>query len=862
MIRSFFRSLSVVSVLALAATLLPPVTADAAAFTDVRAGAQFSTAIEALKNKGVVEGYADGSFQPDVGINRAEFLKIVLESRDADASEGAGCFPDVGTEWFARFVCTAKNEGIIAGYPDGRFRPDQRISFVEAAKILSLAFGQSPRSSGGEWYEGYARALEDSRAIPTTITKLDKDVTRGEMAEMLWRLTEEKTDQPTKGLLNIQRPALSVNTASDDVQKASSCDDLAAVLDARAAQGGYGGGTTGGVMMMRMAEEDGALATAPAAAGEAAMDSASANKSGDYSETNVQVEGVDEADIVKTDGANVYLVRGQTIRIVRAVPADQMKEIASVSIDDEHFSPTDLYVAENRLIVIGTTWKNTPGPGPVPFMKDTMNMRIGIMPPYYGNSSRVSVKIFDVSDPAKPSQVRALSFDGSSSFTRRIDDRLYVVVRQDIPWYAMTRDTKPASTDLVPLMEDSVSGEKEIATVPCNSVSILPRVDSASYIVVASIPVSGKGDIKRDVVLGSADAIYASLNNIYVTQTEWMYHWNVKRNQESTEKTRVFRFALTGNGNVEFKADGTVPGHILNQFSMDESGGYFRIATETNSWDQDRPSATNLYVLDMSMNTVGKIEGIAPGEHMYAARFMGKRAYLVTFKTVDPLFVVDLSDPKQPSILGKLKIPGYSNYLHPYDDTHLIGFGKEVDESIDIDKVHSDNAIYYTAVLGVKVAMFDVSDVEHPQEVFKEVIGGRGSDSPVLSNHRALLFDKERGFFAFPVTVTSMTEQERLNGGQGPTIFQGAYVYDVSLKNGFELRGTISHYDDKEVYKKAGDYWYNFGKDVERILRISNSLISVSQSSVRSHSLDTVEYEGGTTLAPQPGWEPGQYWEE
>jgi uncharacterized secreted protein with C-terminal beta-propeller domain len=184
---------------------------------------------------------------------------------------------------------------------------------------------------------------------------------------------------------------------------------------------------------------------------------------------------------------------------------------------------------------------------------------------------------------------------------------------------------------------------------------------------------------------------------------------------------------------------------------MDEHNGFFRIATTSgNNWGEGSQTSNNIYILDETLNQVSKIENIAPGESIYAARFLGDRAYLVTFVQVDPLFTVDLSDPYNPRILGELKIPGYSEYLHPYDETHIIGIGKEVDPSIDADKVHTPGAIYYTAILGLKIALFDVSDIENPIEEAKIVIGDRGTDSPALYDHKAFLFDREKNSLSSP----------------------------------------------------------------------------------------------------------------
>jgi len=267
---------------------------------------------------------------------------------------------------------------------------------------------------------------------------------------------------------------------------------------------------------------------------------------------------------------------------------------------------------------------------------------------------------------------------------------------------------------------------------------------------------------------------------------------------KETEKTVIHKVSIDKNS-IEHTAQGEVPGTVLNQFSMDEYNGNFRIATTTgNTWEGN--SLNNLYVLNEEMKIIGKTEDLAQGERIYSARFMGDRAYLVTFKNVDPLFVIDLKNPENPEVLGYLKIPGYSDYLHPYDETHVIGIGKDVNESIDADKVHSANAVYYTAILGLKVSLFDVSDVQNPKETGKIVFGDRGTESYALQDHKAFLFDKSRNLLVIPVMLAEINKSQYSDpiptDAYGTPVWQGAYVLNVNL-DGISLRGNVTHFDNK-----------------------------------------------------------------
>jgi len=804
-------SLAVVgSLLVFGAGFIPLVSA----FSDVWSTTPYSRAIQALQDKGVLEGYGDGTFKPSATINRAEFLKIILESRGGTFS-GASCFPDVTLQWFAPYVCTAKTEGIIAGYPDGTFKPEQNIAFTEASKILALAYKQDIAQTG-EWYEGYVRALESSRAIPTSVSGIGKMITRGEMAEMMWRLSQGITDQPSKAYLNVKYPGLAANLASDTPQMARSCADLGALAQERASF----------PMLYRegMKVMDGAMPTG-AMAPQAGM--ANESGAGDYSQTNVQVEGVDEADIVKTDGTYLYAVRDGAIRIILAAPASSMRLVSTIDLGDTQFNPSELYLDGDRLVAVGNSWKEQP-------YRIMQKMMPGLYPPDYG-TQRTQVRIYDVSDHANPVVSRTLEFDGSMVSSRRIGDKMYLVMNQGFPWVQPMPLYREA--DVLPMYSDSAIGASDQPVAKCGNVVILPHVPQPEYLIVAVIPLtSATAEVKKEVIVGSAQNIYASLENLYVASTESIYHWNNAAGS-SEEKTHLYRFAFTFDG-VDFQAQGTVPGHILNQFSMDEHEQTFRVATtQGQSWDSSNPSSSNLFVLNRSMEQVGSITDIAPGEQIYSVRFMGDRTYMVTFKNTDPFFVIDTSDPRNPKILGKLKIPGYSNYLHPYDATHILGFGKEAMDSKD------GNFAWYQ---GMKVALFDVTDPGNPIEMSKVVIGDRGTQSPLLTNHKALLFDRERNLLAFPVTVAKVTDAQKVQGSwdspqYGEEVFQGAYVYDISLVGGIKLRGSITHYGAEDALK-SGSYLY--GKDIERIVRIGDSLLTVGQDRVVSSTEKGLTEEG------------------
>ncbi len=316
--------------------------------------------------------------------------------------------------------------------------------------------------------------------------------------------------------------------------------------------------------------------------------------------------------------------------------------------------------------------------------------------------------------------------------------------------------------------------------------------------------------------------MYVSLNNIYIASPE-------------NERTLIYRIHIEGS-EIEFAANGEVPGYVLNQFSMDEHAGYFRIATTTGQvWNREEPSKNHMYILDVDLNIIGRLEDLAPGETIHSARFMGDRCYLVTFRKIDPLFVIDLKDPYDPQVLGQLKITGYSDYLHPYDENHVIGVGKET-----VAAEQGDFSWYQ----GVKISLFDVSDVENPKEIDKYEIGDRGTDSPVLSDHKAFLFDKSRNLLVIPVSVAEIDPEKYPEGVppyiQGDFVWQGAYVFDISLDEGLVLKGRITHLEDDSDLMKSS-YYFSSPFSVKRSLYIDNVLYTISDKKIKMNSLEDLE---------------------
>ena len=305
---------------------------------------------------------------------------------------------------------------------------------------------------------------------------------------------------------------------------------------------------------------------------------------------------------------------------------------------------------------------------------------------------------------------------------------------------------------------------------------------------------------------------------------EALNEYDVKM-QEETRKTIIHKISIN-KGEIEYVTMGSVPGRLLNQFSMDQSGDRFRVATTTEYYTQYQGMvrANAVYVLDEQLNIVGGLDQIAPGESIFSARFIGDRLYLVTFQQIDPFFVIDLSTDT-PKILGELKIPGFSNYLHPYDEEHIIGIGRDVKE-IEEGRVQQ---------LGIKIALFNVADVNNPKVIDDVIIGDSSTYSEVLNNHKAFFFDKTKGVLSIPISG----DMESLNENSSSKMFapdynrwNGFYVFGLDSSDGFNLKGTITHSADDSRY---------YGMGNARTFYIDDVLYTASERYLKMNSFNNLE---------------------
>jgi len=550
----------------------------------------------------------------------------------------------------------------------------------------------------------------------------------------------------------------------------------------------------------------------------------------DYSETNVQVEGVDEPDIVKTDGTYIYVLANQDLCILKAFDAEDAELLSKTSIKDDVYV-SEFFINNDYLIVFGSSNNYPILYGKAILEDEGTGEEITDGEDFWEVSSSV-IKIYDVSNRANPILVKDIEIDGTYFDSRMIGNYIYVVSSEYSYYiYRYYNDNYTLNIPEITIDNDT----SKISYSQIYYIDSPEVVDSMTHVI--SIDLEDLSVNEKSFLIGVSENMYMSEDNIYLVYTN--YDYNVRplfETYASDEETTIIHKIHVDDGKINYVTKGEVSGRVLNQFSMDEYNGFFRLATTSGySWDQNNPSRNNIFVLDQNLEEISSIEDIATGEQIYSARFLGEKAYLVTFKNTDPFYTIDMSDPYNPTILGYLKIPGYSSYLHPYDTNHIIGIGKETIES------NNPNFAWYQ---GLKIALFDVSDFENPVLVDKYIIGDRGTDSPVLYDHKAFLFSKEKNLLVIPVSLYEINEETKNKYDEfpgpdyGEFTFQGAYVFKLNL-DGFTYRGRITHLSDDE--KQSNEYWWYWGEAssyITRSLYIEDTLYTISNKMVKMNSLD------------------------
>ncbi|PID21611.1 hypothetical protein CSV61_07865 [Sporosarcina sp. P3] len=523
----------------------------------------------------------------------------------------------------------------------------------------------------------------------------------------------------------------------------------------------------------------------------------------DHSQTNQQVAGVDEADTVKTDGDFLYdVLNGDGLMITDIRNPNEMVRASKTDFTDGFYA-NQLYVDQDKVVVIGGQNLDAP----------TSNMDMKITEDRIMPMQQLSViRVYDVTDRTNPKLIRETGAEGYVIGTRKIGQFVYMVTNnQPFLWYD---HPTPAEDQLLPTVYDSATNQ-QAQPLALDKISILPGAMEPSYSIITTLDIESgeRSGVDTKAYLGSGEQLYMSADHLYLTST------NYQDNQQSTSE--VFKFSLEKT-HVHFLQTAQLRGTILNQFSMDEHNGYFRtVTTEGNLWDERNKAKNHLFILDENMKQVGSVENLAVNERIYSARFLGDKAYMVTFRETDPLFVMDVADPTNPKVLGELKIPGFSNYLHPLDEGHLIGFGYET-----IAKKNPQGGAPIIQTGGMKISVFDVTDFANPKETASEIIGGQGTYSSVQHDHHALFIHPTRNLFGFPISVYEQSQRENILDLQST----GAMIYEITAERGIVQTADLT--------KPMTNDYMDWETEIQRLVYSGNSLYTISVNEINSYTLD------------------------
>ena len=603
---------------------------------------------------------------------------------------------------------------------------------------------------------------------------------------------------------------------------------------------------------------------------------------GDHGETNEQVKGVNEADIIKNDGKFLYVVPAQKTYWEYQSFLEYGKKLEeTTSANDDVVSDTiyftpgynpneklyedmteedfinkifivetgkngaltkksaiqvgkhenekikysevkEIFVDNNRLIAILDCYSFY---GEEKSEEKTNNGRYF----YYDYKMITCAVSYDISDRSNPKEEWRVYQDGDYLSARKIGNKIVLISNYNVPLYM---DGIKITDYCVP----EVYAGENACRIPAKDICVMSEVQDSSYVVVSTLDATNhKETFNSTAVLGGGENVYCTQNNLYVTSGRYEETISSKDgavaeifmiDDSALYTTEILKFDISGE-KIQYKTKGKVKGTALNQFSIDEYNNYLRIATTTGNFQS---ATNNLYILNDELSIVGEIEGIAKGETIKSVRFMGDTGYVVTFEQTDPLFVIDLKDPESPEVLGELKIPGFSNYLHPVTENYLLGIGVNGDEK--------------GAGNGMKVSLFDVSDKKNPKEVSKfEILPQKNGDNlwgyldcVAFYDHKAVCWDSKNLIMYIPYRMT--TEYMHTEDNSYRSEFN-------STDNVIALKVNIK--DGK--LEKANNYIAGTGEDlrsyktVNRATYIGDTIYSYAQFSSEICSFDKTTAE-------------------
>jgi len=555
----------------------------------------------------------------------------------------------------------------------------------------------------------------------------------------------------------------------------------------------------------------------------------------DVSDTNNQVAGVNEGDIVKTDQqGNMYILSGRHFIVAKGFPPHDLSTLAEIDLGAHGLN---LFLdKENQRVTILARYSE-----PVYVTDDAASASDESLTVIYPEPGRdyTTAIFYDISTPSEPEVIEQIQMRGHFREGRRIEDRLHLVSSHYLQTDALYQDSE--FIDLQKKFNDTVNAVKcdtpngEVENNPAviqaqknlseKIENIINAIDPTDYLpdakriigdtsepvpylacndinhpevnmslglqIITSIDTDGT-NLAATGIINNSHIVYASKNNFYLAENSQNWWWILPNNEWPTSQSVIYKFAISKDA-PSYVATGRVDGYINNQFSLSEheyndkgmlriastQDDFFRVDDGDNS-EWQRVQTNHLSILDDDgagqLNIVGEVRNFAPDENIRSARFMGERGFVVTFRNVDPLFTFDLSNPASPTIVGELTIPGFSTYMHPYDDNHLVTIGR----------AGGENGIGVGS--GMQLQLVDVSDMSKPEVIHKFTpdMPQSWSWSAAEYDHKAFTFYKPANLLAIPLQVSPANAKE---------YFSGVAAYEITVASGFKELGRVDHSD-------------------------------------------------------------------
>ncbi|RZA26845.1 MAG: hypothetical protein EOP10_02225 [Proteobacteria bacterium] len=599
----------------------------------------------------------------------------------------------------------------------------------------------------------------------------------------------------------------------------------------------------------------------------------SASAPSDFSKTNTQVAGVDEPDMMKTNGTHIFTVSGTKVQIVQSWPANAMKPVSKIEIDG---MPRNLFLTEDNKLVVAS----------MPRIAQVQAQRNA--PWFYYDQydyAMTRLEIYDLTNIAAPTLEKTFHFRGQyldmrrqGNLLRLVSSNSYAQLPEGIIQYAnvYTKDgiislgdfdrqvaklqadnevvlQKMSFKDWVLSQNQNWGGNwpgvsddlLEKGQLDCSKIYASAALGEIGLTSITSLNLADSS-VDQVSLLAPSNTIYASEASLYVALNyrSWWWGWG----SDSGSKTFIHKFVYSSATPtaVEYQGSAMLDGYLNDQFSLDEHNGYLRVAITD---DHHVSGISNVEVQPMfttvnrilvlkpenkSLVVVGQTKDLAPGERIYSARFQGNKGYVVTFRQTDPLYTLDLSNPLEPKVTGELKVNGFSSYIHLIDDNHLLTVGQDAD----------DNG----RVKGLKIAVFDVTDPAAPVEKFKKVLNDAQSYSwsEAQYDHHAFTYFASRGLLGIPVGGYRSNNSNKWWDGY----FSELQVFKIDLTAGISQKGAIAMNDLYQGQRLDWGYWWG-GSAVQRSVFADDFIYAISSSGIKAvHGNDMMTAVGSVSFYP------------